>query len=118
MTGKQRAGLRAMANTIQPIFQIGKGGIGDTMIEQIGMALVERRLHMLDAAHQPRRKDPHQLARRLSGAQRQRIDQHLELLGRIAVERLHRITRRHIGREHQHIGHDRTMTRLDHSDQF
>ncbi|MEA4970533.1 MAG: ribosome assembly RNA-binding protein YhbY [Candidatus Pelethousia sp.] len=44
MTGKQRAGLRAMANTIQPIFQIGKGGISDTMIEQIGMALDTREL--------------------------------------------------------------------------
>ena len=44
MTGKQRAGLRAMANTIQPIFQIGKGGISDTMIEQIGMALDAREL--------------------------------------------------------------------------
>lgn len=44
MTGKQRAGLRAMANTIQPIFQIGKGGIGDAMIEQIGLALDAREL--------------------------------------------------------------------------
>lgn len=44
MTGKERAKLRAMANTIQPIFQIGKGGIGETMIEQIGMALEAREL--------------------------------------------------------------------------
>ncbi len=44
MTGKERAGLRAMANTIQPIFQIGKGGISDTMIEQIGLALDAREL--------------------------------------------------------------------------
>ncbi len=44
MTGKERAGLRAMANTVQPIFQIGKGGISDTMIEQIGLALDAREL--------------------------------------------------------------------------
>lgn len=44
MTGKERAGLRAMANTIQPIFQIGKGGISDAMVEQIGLALDAREL--------------------------------------------------------------------------
>ena len=44
MTGKDRAKLRGMANTIQPIFQIGKGGISDTMIEQLDMALEAREL--------------------------------------------------------------------------
>lgn len=44
MTGKERAKLRCMANTIQPIFQIGKGGIKETMIEQMGMALDAREL--------------------------------------------------------------------------
>lgn len=38
MTGKERAALRRMANTIQPIFQIGKGGVGEAMLEQLGMA--------------------------------------------------------------------------------
>lgn len=44
MTGKERARLRAMANTIQPIFQIGKGGIGEAMLEQLGKALDAREL--------------------------------------------------------------------------
>lgn len=44
MTGKERAKLRGLANTIQPIFQIGKGGISETMIEQLGMALDAREL--------------------------------------------------------------------------
>ncbi|NCB30587.1 MAG: YhbY family RNA-binding protein [Clostridia bacterium] len=44
MTGKERAKLRGMANTIQPIFQIGKSGIGETMAEQLGRALDAREL--------------------------------------------------------------------------
>ncbi len=44
MTGKERAKLRRLANTIQPIFQIGKGGIGAAMLEQLGMALDAREL--------------------------------------------------------------------------
>ena len=44
MTGKQRATLRAMANTLQPLYQIGKGGIGETMIQQIDLALEAREL--------------------------------------------------------------------------
>lgn len=44
MTGKERAALRRMANTIQPIFQIGKGGVGEAMLDQLGMALDAREL--------------------------------------------------------------------------
>ena len=44
MTGKEPAALRSMANSIQPIFQIGKGGVGEAMLEQLGMALDAREL--------------------------------------------------------------------------
>lgn len=44
ITGKERATLRAMANTIQPIFQIGKGGIGENLIQQVDEALEAREL--------------------------------------------------------------------------
>ena len=44
MTGKQRAYLRAMANGLDTIFQIGKGGITEESIKQIGAALEAREL--------------------------------------------------------------------------
>lgn len=34
MTGKERAGFRAQANTLEPEFQIGKGGLNDGVITQ------------------------------------------------------------------------------------
>lgn len=53
ITSKQRAYLRSMANTVQPIFQIGKGGVSDKQAEQIALALEARELikiHILDTA--------------------------------------------------------------------
>lgn len=44
ISAKQRAALRAMANTLQPIFQIGKGGIGENMLAQLDDALDAREL--------------------------------------------------------------------------
>lgn len=44
MTGKQRAYLRGMAAKMPAIFQIGKGGISDQMVEQISNALEAREL--------------------------------------------------------------------------
>lgn len=44
LTGKQRSYLRALANDLQPIFQIGKGGISGNMIKQFADALEAREL--------------------------------------------------------------------------
>ena len=44
ITTKQRSYLRSLANTIQPIFQVGKGGISDNMIKQFDEALEAREL--------------------------------------------------------------------------
>ena len=44
MTSKQRAYLRSLAHSLDTIFQVGKGGIGDNMCEQISNALEAREL--------------------------------------------------------------------------
>lgn len=44
MTGKQRAALRGMANTIDTILYIGKDGIGENTVQQALDALKAREL--------------------------------------------------------------------------
>ncbi len=44
LTGKQRSYLRALANDIEPIFQVGKGGINENMTKQLSEALEAREL--------------------------------------------------------------------------
>jgi RNA-binding protein len=44
LTSKQRSYLRSLANSIEPIFQVGKGGIGDNLIKQFKDALEAREL--------------------------------------------------------------------------
>jgi len=44
LTGKQTRYLRSMANRLKPIFQVGKSGVNDNMIEQIAEALEKREL--------------------------------------------------------------------------
>ena len=44
MTSKQRAYLRGLANTMEPVLHAGKGGISDAMIKQADDALEAREL--------------------------------------------------------------------------
>ena len=44
LTSKQRAYLRGMAQSLDTIFQVGKGGISENMCEQISNALEAREL--------------------------------------------------------------------------
>ena len=53
LTSKQRAKLRSLANTMETILQIGKGGINDQLIKQVDDALTAReliKLHVLETA--------------------------------------------------------------------
>ena len=42
LTSKQRAALRSAANTIDPVFQIGKGEIDDTLIQGLADCIAAR----------------------------------------------------------------------------
>lgn len=44
MTGSERAEFRKQANALKPIFQIGKGEIGENMIKSVDEALEKREL--------------------------------------------------------------------------
>ena len=44
ITSKQRSALWALANGIEPIFQLGKGGITENFVKQISDALEAREL--------------------------------------------------------------------------
>ncbi len=53
LTSKQRARLRAMANSLDTIFQVGKGGIEDSLVKGVSDALEAReliKLRVLDNA--------------------------------------------------------------------
>ena len=43
-TSKERSNLRSMAQTIQPVTQIGKGGISENLITSLSEALEAREL--------------------------------------------------------------------------
>lgn len=44
LTGKQKRFLRSKAHHLQPIFQVGKGGVNENMTKQIAEALETREL--------------------------------------------------------------------------
>jgi RNA-binding protein len=44
LTGKQKRFLRSKAHHIQPIFQVGKGGVNENMVKQVEEALEAREL--------------------------------------------------------------------------
>ncbi|MDD2956040.1 MAG: YhbY family RNA-binding protein [Oscillospiraceae bacterium] len=65
ITSKQRAKLRASANSLDTIFQVGKGGIGDELVQQVKDALKAReliKLRVLETAPDHSRKTAQDLA--------------------------------------------------------
>ena len=67
LTSKQRAALRGMANTIDTILQVGKGGVNDAVIKQADDALTARELikgRVLETAPEFARETAAQIAQR------------------------------------------------------
>ena len=44
LTSKQRANLRSIANKIEPVTQVGKLGVNDSLIESLDKAIEKREL--------------------------------------------------------------------------
>lgn len=68
MNSKERAALRAAANPLEPIFQIGKDGISDNLIAQLDDALDARELFKIRVHLETSPKKPRQLADELQEA--------------------------------------------------
>jgi RNA-binding protein len=68
LTGKERAKFRAAANGLEPVFQIGKGGVSDALIAQVEAALDARELikvkALLETIPQPPKEMAQQIAAR------------------------------------------------------
>lgn len=71
LTGKQRAYLRKLANPIEPIFQIGKGGLKENIVLELNKALESRELikiHLLDTSFLDTKQTCNELAQ-MTGAE-------------------------------------------------
>ncbi len=62
LTGKQKRFLRAKAHHLNPIFQVGKGGVNDNLLKQINDALEARELIKVSVLKNCER-DKHAVAR-------------------------------------------------------
>jgi len=69
MTSKERAYFRSLANTMQPIFQIGKNGVSDNSLKQIDDALEARELikvSVLETSGEDTREVAHEIAKEVN----------------------------------------------------
>lgn len=85
MTSKQRAALRSMANTLQPLYQIGKAGVTPAVTEQLDAALEARELikiTVLETAPQSPKETIEVLSERLHAEPVQCIGKKLTLYRR------------------------------------
>ena len=68
MTSKERANLRAEANGLDPIFQIGKEGITDAVIAQLEDTFNTRELFKIKVHLETAPESPKELATKISEA--------------------------------------------------
>lgn len=91
MTSKERARLRAEANTLEPIFQIGKEGITDAVIAQLEDTFNTRELFKIKVHLETSPETPKELAAKIAEATRCEIIQVIG--GTIVVFRINLILR-------------------------
>lgn len=68
MTSKERAALRAQANSLEPLFQIGKGGMSEALVDQTADALRKRELIKLKVLLESAPESPREFADKLAEA--------------------------------------------------
>lgn len=68
MTSKERAALRAQANSLEAVFQAGKGGVNDALIAQTDGALRARELIKLKVLLETTPEPPKAIAQKLAEA--------------------------------------------------
>lgn len=81
LRGKQKSFLRSQAHHLQPIFQVGKGGVNDAMIQQIGEALEKRELIKITLL-QNTDETPEEVAATLEAALKCQV---VQIIGKILV---------------------------------
>ena len=67
MTSKERAEKRAQANNMEPLFQLGKGGMSDALIKQVDDALTARELIKVKVLRDTSPLTPREAADRIAG---------------------------------------------------
>lgn len=90
ISSKQRAFLRKEANGLEPIFQIGKGGITDELLRQLDNALEARELikvHILETAMLDTKQTLNSIAERLCAEPVQAIGSKIVLYKRAEKEK-------------------------------
>lgn len=68
MTGKERAAFRAQANTLEPEFQIGKGGMSESLIKQTLDSFRTKELIKIRVLLDSAPESPREFANKLSEA--------------------------------------------------
>jgi RNA-binding protein len=81
LTGKQKRFLRSKAHHLNPIFQVGKGGVNENMIKQISDALEAREILKISVL-QNCEEDKDQVAHELAKGTRAEL---VQIIGNIIV---------------------------------
>ncbi|WMT42300.1 ribosome assembly RNA-binding protein YhbY [Paenibacillus sp. D2_2] len=81
LSGKQKRHLRALAHSLQPIFQVGKGGTNDQLIRHISEALERRELIKVSILNN-NLDDPREIAEELAAGAGAEL---VQLIGRTII---------------------------------
>ena len=81
LTGKQKRYLRSLAHHLNPIFQVGKGGVNDQLMNSIAEALEARELIKVSVL-QNCDEDKNEVASQLSAGTSSEL---VQVIGRIIV---------------------------------